>query len=63
MDSKSKFFQIYANLPLSLRREIVIVIDKEPLTWSAVKLEIENDTQKGIEILEKLVKLQIIKNE
>ena len=61
MDKKARFLQIYANLPLNQRNEIVVVIDDEPLTWNAVKIEIENDTPKGKEILEKLVKMEILK--
>lgn len=61
MDKKSQFLKIYANLPLGSRDEIVVVIDNEPLTWNAAKLEIENDTKKGDEILEMLDKLQILK--
>lgn len=61
MDSPAtKFQQIYANLPLNQRKEIVIVIDDEPLSWNAVKIEVDNDTEKAQEILEKLVKLGII---
>lgn len=58
---KTRFLQVYANLPLNQRQEIIVVIDDEPLTWNAAKIEIENDTQKGKEILEKLVKLGILK--
>ena len=58
---KTKFLQVYANLPLNQRTEIIVVIDNEPLTWNAAKIEIENDTQKGKEILEKLVNLGILK--
>jgi len=63
MDLKSKFLKIYANLSLNQRNEIVIVIDDEPLTWNAARIEVENDTEKGREILEKLVKLGIINEE
>jgi len=59
-DLKSKFIKIYANLPLNLRNEIVIVIDNEPLTWNACFIEVENDTEKGEIILKKLKKLKII---
>lgn len=61
MDVKTKFRNIYANLPLSLRNEIIVVIDDEPLTWNATNIEVENDTKKGKEILDKLIKLGIIK--
>lgn len=62
MDSlKTKFQKIYANLPLSQRHEVVIVIDNEPLSWNVANLEIDQDSDKGKEILETLEKLGIVK--
>lgn len=61
MNLQTKFLQIYANLPLGQRTEIVVVVDDEPLTWNAVRIEVENNTDKGKEILDKLVTLGIIK--
>jgi len=61
MNLQAKFLQIYANLPLNQRTEIVVVVNNEPFTWNAVRIEVENNTDKGNEILEKLVKLGIIK--
>ena len=61
MDKKAKFLQIYANLPLALRKEIIVIIDNEPLTWNSASIEIENNTRKGKEILEKLTEMEIIK--
>lgn len=61
MNRKVKFLQIYANLPLNQRNEIIVVVDNEPLTWNAAKIEIENDTPKGEEILEKLAKMEILR--
>lgn len=61
MDQKSKFLKIYANLPLGSREEIIVVIGNEPLTWNSARLEIENDTSKGKEILEMLTQLKILK--
>lgn len=61
MNLQAKFLQIYANLPLNQRSEIVVVVDDEPFTWNAAKIEIENNTDKGKEILEKLVELGIVK--
>lgn len=58
---QTKFLQIYANLPLNQRNEIVVVIDGEPLTWHAVNIEVQNNTPKSTEILNKLVGLGIIK--
>ncbi len=61
MDLKAKFLKVYANLPLGVREEVVIVIGGEPLSWKAAQLEVEQNTQKGKEILEQLNKLQILK--
>lgn len=60
MDNKSKFLQIYANLPLNVRTEIVAVVEGEPFSWNSAKIEIENDTPKGAEILKQLVNLRIL---
>lgn len=63
MDKKAKFYQIYANLPLGARSEIVAIIDNEPISWNAAYIEIENNTSKAEEILNRLVELEIIKEE
>ena len=60
MDMKAKFIKIYANLPLAAREEIVAVVNGEPFTWQAAKLEIEQDTPLGKDILELLIKLKIL---
>ncbi len=60
MDTKTKFLKIYANLPQGSREEIIAVIKNEPYTWQSAKLEVEQDTPIGREILESLVKLEIL---
>lgn len=60
MDEKAKFLQIYANLPDSVRNEIVVVVGSEPYTWKAAELEVEQGTPLGQEILNILLKLKII---
>jgi len=58
---KEKFLKIYANLPLKIREEIILVLDKEgPITWNAAYIEINNETKLGEEIFRKLEDLQII---
>jgi hypothetical protein len=61
MTDKEKFLHAYANLPFSARQEIIITINDQPLTWNAAKIEVENDTKTGKEILEKLILLGILK--
>lgn len=60
MTNKEKFFKVYANLPLNLRDEIVLVIDDEPITWKIAYLEIKENTKLGERILEKLEVLEFI---
>jgi len=58
---KEKFLKVYANLPINLRNEIILVLDKEgPVTWNAAYIEINNDTKLGEVIFGKLVQLKII---
>lgn len=47
MDLRAKFLKVYANLPLGVREEIIIVIDGEPLSWKAAKLEVEQQTKRS----------------
>lgn len=59
--NREKFLKIYANLPLGLREDIVLVLDERgPLTWNAAYLEVSNNTQLSDIILEKLSDLKII---
>lgn len=60
MDKRIQFLKIYANLPLGMRDEIVVVAKNEPLTWNAARLEIEQNTPKGKEILKILTSLKIL---
>lgn len=60
MDKKTQFLKVYANLPLGAREEIVVVVDGEPLTWHVAKLEVEQDTAKGKQVLETLTSLKIL---
>lgn len=58
---KERFFKVYANLPLNLREEVVLVLPgRGPITWNVSYLEINNDTKLGEEILKKLIELNII---
>jgi len=59
-DKRVRFLKIYANLPLVVREDIVVVINNEPLSWNAAKIEIEQDTPKGKEILDVLTTLKIL---
>lgn len=58
---KARFLKIYANLPINLRNDIILVLDKKgPITWNVAYIEINNQTKLGDKIFKKLVKLKII---
>jgi len=58
---KEKFLKIYANLPLGIRQEIILVLDDgKPVSWDVAYLEIDNNTPLSAIILDKLEKLKIL---
>jgi len=58
---KDAFFRFYANLPIAVRREVILDLeDKGPITWEVAYKEIKADTDLGKEILAKLIELKFI---
>ncbi len=59
---KDKFFRHFANLPINVRKDIVLDLGEKggPITWEVAFREIKADTELGKEILEKLVALKFI---
>ena len=55
-----RFVKVYSNLPINLRKEIVAVIDKEPVSWDVAYNEIRNNTELGKKLLNKFIELKII---
>ncbi|MFA6548988.1 MAG: hypothetical protein WCT39_03545 [Candidatus Margulisiibacteriota bacterium] len=61
LDKRERFLTIYSNLPLGVRKEIILVLDDgKPITWDVAFIEIKANTPLSKSILEKLGKLQII---
>lgn len=59
--SREKFLKVYSSLPISLRKETILVLDKEgPITWEVAFIEVENKTKLGDKIIGKLEQLKII---
>lgn len=58
---KAQFYSIYSNLPLSVRDDVVLVIDGEPITWNVAWLELRANGNKTEKIINDLVELEIIK--
>lgn len=71
-EKKMRFMKVYQNLPLNERRNTIIVLEsgknnknedkikKEPISWDIAFIEIEQETEIGKEILDKLIKLNLI---
>ena len=61
LGNREKFLKIYANLPISVKQEIILVLDNiGPITWNAAFVEVNADTKIRKIILEKLQRLEII---
>ena len=58
--SLERFTKVYSNLPINVRKEIIIVIDDEPITWNVAYNEIRHSTKLGKKILKKLIELDFI---
>ena len=57
----SKFLNVYANLPIGIRSEIVVIMDDEgPMTWNAAYVEIVSNTELGKKIYNKLESMGVI---
>ncbi len=59
-DAKEKFLKVYANIPLNVREEIILVLDRKPITWNVAYVEIRNDTNNAKKILQELINLELI---
>lgn len=57
---KANFLKLFANVPVPLRDEIIVLIDNRPLTWNSAYGEIVNDTQRAEAILEGLKKVGVL---
>ena len=62
--AREKFLRTFANVPLNLRAEIILVLEendiKQPITWEVAYFEIKNNTSRSERILEKLEELKLI---
>lgn len=59
-DTIARFHKIYNNLPLEERKQVVLVLEKEPISWEIARNEIVYNSKRCNEILDKLVQLGII---
>lgn len=58
---RERFLKIYANLPINIREEIILVLPKiGSITWNIAYIEIKKQTKLSEEILKRLNELSII---
>lgn len=60
LGNREKFLKIYANLPIGVRQEIILVLDGKPITWNVAFIEVKVETALSEVILKKLKKLKFI---
>ena len=58
---RDAFFRFYANLPIGVRREVVLDLpERGPITWEVAYREIKIDSELGKIILQKLIELRFV---
>lgn len=57
---RENFLRVYANIPLGLRDDIILVFENKPLTWNVVYLEVKANTDASEKILKGLKELNLI---
>ena len=57
---REKFLKAYANIPLSMRNDIILVYKNSPLSWYAVFIEVVSESKVSDEILKELETLNLI---
>ncbi len=67
LEKKGRFLKVYQNLPLNERKNIILIIEngrekpeKKPISWDITYLEIDQETEIGEMILNKLINLNLI---
>lgn len=58
---RDAFFRFYSNLPIGIRREVVLDLpDHGPITWEVAYREIKVDSKLGKKVLQKLIELGFV---
>lgn len=59
---KSRFYKTFADLPLGVRNEIVLVLNGQPMTWNVIKLEVDVDSKLSKEALKLMSELKLLRD-
>jgi hypothetical protein len=57
---RENFLKVYANIPLNLRDDIILVFDQKPITWNVAYFEIKTNSENSVKILTELKELKLI---
>ena len=57
---REKFLSAYADVPDSLRKEIIVIVDEKTYTWDSVYFEVNEKTKLSEKLLNTLSGLKII---
>jgi hypothetical protein len=57
---RERFLKTYANIPLQLRDEIILVFEGDPVTWKVAYLEVKANSPLGEKLLQELNQMQLI---
>jgi len=60
MKGKDRFLNVFSNLSIDLRKEIIMLIDEKPITWNVAYQEISKETELGGRILSKLIEMELV---
>ena len=61
MENKDSFLKVYSNLPINLRNEVILVLPSiGSITWNVAALEVNDETELGKVIINRLIELKII---
>lgn len=60
MRGKDRFLKVFSNLSIDMRKEIIIVLDDQPISWNVAYEEIMKETKLGEKILKKLLEGEFI---
>ena len=58
---KSRFYKTFANLPLGVRDEIMLVMDGQPMTWNVIKLEVDTNSKLSKKALSLMSELKLLR--
>jgi hypothetical protein len=56
----ARFSRAYNGVPVEERKNAIVIINGEPISWEMAYREIKHDTELGKKIGEKLIRLKII---